>query len=49
MITKEKCLSCVTLDRKVPGSSPIVVTSVWTYTSGAKLVDQMSGGVQNCL
>ena len=28
MITKEKCLSCVTLDRKVPGSSPIVVTSV---------------------
>ena len=23
MITKEKCLSCVTLDRKVPGSSPI--------------------------
>ena len=50
MITKEKYLSCVTLDRKVSGSSPIVVTSVWTYTSGAtKLVDHMSGGVQNCL
>ena len=49
MITKEKCLSFVTLDRKVPGSSPIVVTSVWTYTSGAKLVDQRSGGVQNFL
>ena len=46
MITKEKCLSCV-IDRKVPGSSPIRLP-LWSLRC-AKLVDQRSGGVQNCL
>ena len=38
----------LTRDHRVPGSPPVLIDPVITYSSGAQLIHQRLGGVKNC-